>query len=169
MKNASGERMCTRCVLNQSTPGISFGEDGVCNYCATYDTRLNVRGEEKLIQLLSEYKTKNREKEYDCMAGLSGGRDSTYTLYKFVMDYAMRVLCIHYDSPITYEQASRNMRNAAELLEVDVVRWGSREGEHIAATMKALKIWGRHPSSTMIPIVCAHCKNWWPTIFKYAH
>ncbi|MEN6559597.1 MAG: ATPase [Acidobacteriota bacterium] len=162
------KRTCTRCLLTETTPGISFDADGVCNYCATYESKLNVQGEDKLLELLRTYKEKTKDKKYDCMVGLSGGRDSTYTLYKLVKDYGMRVLCIHYDNPFTSPQAVENMRRASEALGVEVVGWGFPQGEHVRATKKALRIWARRPSSALIPIVCAHCKNWWPTIFKIA-
>ena len=161
-------KTCTQCLLTESTPGISFDGNGVCNYCATYTSKLETLGESKLIELLRLYKAKNRNGKYDCMIGLSGGRDSTYTLYKLVKDYGMRVLCIHYDNPFTSPQAYENMRRASEILGVDIVRWQFPEGEHVKATKKALHIWAKRPSSALIPIVCAHCKNWWPSIFKIA-
>lgn len=162
------KRICSRCLLTEDTPGIIFDSNNICNYCATYVTKLEVLGENKLVELLSACKEKNKKRPYDCMVGVSGGRDSTYTLYKLVVDYGMRVLGIHYENPFTSEQARRNMRRASQLLNIDIIKWGFREGEHVLATKKALKVWARHPSSSFIPIVCAHCKNWWPTIFKYA-
>lgn len=29
----SGLRRCTRCILPETYPGISFDDEGVCNYC----------------------------------------------------------------------------------------------------------------------------------------
>jgi tRNA(Ile)-lysidine synthase TilS/MesJ len=39
---------------------------------------MNPQGEEKLIEFLDQYKAQKRK--YDCMVGLSGGRDSTYLM-----------------------------------------------------------------------------------------
>jgi hypothetical protein len=80
----------------------------------------------------------------------------------------MRVLCIHYDNPFTSAQARENMRRASEALGVKIVKWSFPDGEHLKATKKAMRIWAKRPSASLIPIVCAHCKNWWPTIFKIA-
>ena len=162
------KRTCTRCLLTETTPGIAFDANGVCNYCTAYESKLDVLGEQKLRELLDHHQTKNRDKKYDCMIGVSGGRDSTFTLYKLVKDYGMRVLCIHYDNPFTSPQATENMRRAAEALGVEVVGWSFPPGEHLRATKKAMRVWAKRPSSALIPIVCAHCKNWWPTIFKIA-
>jgi hypothetical protein len=127
---------------------------------------MQVQGEKKLIDFLNLYRGKKGK--YDCMVGISGGRDSTYTLWKLVNDYKLKVLAIHYDNPFTSEQAKRNMEKTAEILGIDIIKWSFPEGEHLNATKKAMKVWSHHPSSMMIPIVCAHCKNWWPTIFKHA-
>lgn len=157
--------ICTECILSDKTPGISFDERGVCNYCTTYQ-RMETKGEEELRVILENYRGKG--KRYDCMVGFSGGRDSTYTLWKLVNDYKMKVLTIHYNNPFTSPQARRNMKKASEILGIDIIEWKFPNHQHLNATRKALKVWGRHPSSIMIPIVCAHCKNWWPTIFKHA-
>lgn len=164
----SDHRTCAECLLTETTPGIAFDGKGICNYCSTYETKLDTLGEEPLLKLLNEHKDKNKHKQYDCMVGLSGGRDSTYTLYKLVKDYGMRVLCIHYDNPFTSPQAMENMRRASEILGVEVVHWHFPDGQHVKATKKAMRIWAKRPSSALIPIVCAHCKNWWPNIFKIA-
>jgi len=99
---------------------------------------MNVQGEEKLIQTLNQFRNKRRK--YDCMVGLSGGRDSTYTLWKLVNDYKMRDLAIHYDNPFTSEQARKNMQRASEILGVDIIKWSFPEGDHVNATKKALKV-----------------------------
>lgn len=163
--NIRSQLICNRCVLPASTPGINFDENSICNYCVTYQ-KMKFQGEEKLKEILNRFRSK--KKKYDCMIGLSGGRDSTYTLWKLINDYKMKVLAINYNNPFTSEQASKNIQKASEILDVDIIKWGFSEGEHIKATQKALKVWAHRPSSVLIPIVCAHCKNWWPTIFKHA-
>lgn len=159
------KKMCSKCLLTEDTPGIVFDDNGVCNYCASHE-KMIVQGEEKLTGILDRFR--GRKGKFDCMIGLSGGRDSTYTLWKMVKDYKMRVLAIHYDNPFTSEQARRNMKRASEILGVEIIKWGFPEGAHVNATRKAIKVWSHHPSSIMIPVVCAHCKNWWPTIFRHA-
>ena len=88
--------ICTKCILTKSTPGIDFDQNGICNYCRTYEP-MKILGESELIETLEIHKAKKNK--YDCMVGLSGGRDSTYTLWKLVKDYKLKVLAIHYDNP----------------------------------------------------------------------
>ena len=33
----TGNRICTRCVMDTTDPEISFDADGVCNHCHDYD------------------------------------------------------------------------------------------------------------------------------------
>lgn len=161
-------RTCSRCLLTEHTPGISFDEAGVCSYCLTYQTKLNVLGEDKLIELLNAHKERSKNRKYDCMVGVSGGRDSTFTLYKLVRDYGMRVLGIHYANPFQSDQAKRNMQRASEILKVDILKWSYKEGSTLKGTKKALRLWSRHPSAPLIPIVCLSCKAGFPTQLKYA-
>jgi hypothetical protein len=162
----SEKKLCAKCVLPASTPGISFDDKGICSYCNSYEP-MKVKGEEELIKILNKFKAK--KKKYDCMLCISGGRDSSYTLWKLVNDYKMKVLAVNYKNPFTSEQARVNMRKSLELLKVDFVDWDFPNCAHEKATGKALKAWSHNPTSILIPIVCAHCKSLWPTFFKIAN
>ncbi|MHA1382073.1 MAG: ATPase [Candidatus Helarchaeota archaeon] len=156
-------RICNKCILTDRTPNIKFDKNGVCNYCNSY-IPMKTKSEEELKSILNLYKKKN--KQYDCIVGVSGGRDSIYTLWKLVNDYKMKVLAVTYNNPFTSEQAKRNIKNAVKILGVDLVKWEYQNNAHLNATKKYLKIWNHKPSSALIPIICAHCKCWWPEFFK---
>jgi tRNA(Ile)-lysidine synthase TilS/MesJ len=94
-------KRCTRCVLPENAPGISFDQHGVCNYCHSYK-KLTYKGESALVKLLDSHR--RRDSRYDCMVPVSGGRDSSFTLLKMVKDYGMKVLAIHYENPFTDPQ-----------------------------------------------------------------
>jgi hypothetical protein len=157
--------ICSRCLLTAKTPGITFDEEGICNYCREYKP-FELQSEEKLLDVLRRFRGKRGK--YDCMVGLSGGRDSTYTLWKLVNDYGMRVLAVTYDNPFMSEQAHQNIKRALNILGVDGVSWTFPGDLHKRSTTKYLKMWGHHNSSVLIPLVCAHCKTWWPGYFKVA-
>jgi glycerol dehydrogenase-like iron-containing ADH family enzyme len=104
---------CTKCVLPDTTPGISFDNQGVCTYCHSYKSK-TVMGESALLEILNEYRNKCKNKEFDCMIGVGGGRDSTFLMWKLAHEYKMRVLAVHYDNPFSSEQATRNLESAAK-------------------------------------------------------
>ena len=73
-------KVCSRCVMDSSTPEIRFDGKGVCNYCSLHD-RMEVahRSREGTVEALAERIRKaGRSRPYDCVVGISGGTDSTY-------------------------------------------------------------------------------------------
>ena len=73
-------------MSDTSIPDIIFDDYGVCNFCKLHDTfesthPLNSDGINKLKVLISKIKNSGINKTYDCVIGVSGGRDSTYLLY----------------------------------------------------------------------------------------
>lgn len=124
-------QICTRCVLDSNVPYIEFDEKGVCNYCKIHDEMEekypnNEAGKHILNQLINEIKEKGKNKEYDCIVGVSGGCDSTYTLYKAVK-LGLRPLAVQFDNGWHSEIAVSNIKNAVTKLNVDlhtvVVDW----------------------------------------------
>ena len=78
--------MCSRCLYDTSIPDIRFDEQGICNFCHVHDELdriypLNEQGQAQLDNLVRKMKKNGRGKPYDCIIGLSGGRDSTCLLY----------------------------------------------------------------------------------------
>lgn len=151
------EKICSKCLLNEGTPGIHFNENGICNYCLDY-LPMSTEGEEKLLIELERFRNSNNK--YDCMICVSGGRDSTYVLWKMVQDYKMSALAVTYKSPFLSKQAQTNVELAVNKLKLDHLYWEYPQNAHFNTTKKHLKIWAKKPSSIMIPFVCAHCKSW---------
>jgi len=117
-------QICTRCVSDTSFPAIRFDADGVCQYCKAHDELERVyprgpEGERRLEQITEKIKRSGRGKPYDCVAGVSGGRDSTYTLYLAVR-YGLRPLAVHFDNGWDSEVAVRNIKNVCTTLNVDL-------------------------------------------------
>ncbi|MBW2037769.1 MAG: hypothetical protein JRI41_09895 [Deltaproteobacteria bacterium] len=161
----SKSEICCKCLLTKGTPGISFDKDGVCNYCRDY-TLMETEGEERLREQLDKFR--NQKSKYECMICVSGGRDSTFTLWKIVHDYGMKALAVTYDSPFLSPQAKENIEVAIKKLDVDHLYWKYPKNTHFDTTKKHLKIWANRPSSQMIPFVCAHCKSWNFKFYKIA-
>src|SRR5438045_2019138 len=96
-------QICTRCIMDTSDPEIVFDSDGVCHHCKNYDTRAanelfdSEAREAKLQALLSEIKNAGRNREYDCVIGVSGGVDSTMVAVK-VKQFGLRPLALHVDN-----------------------------------------------------------------------
>lgn len=124
-------RICSRCVLDTSVPEIIFDEYGVCQYCKIYDELdalypLNDEGEKQLHSLVATIKKAGKNRPYDCIVGVSGGTDSTFTLYK-VVQLGLRPLAVHFDNGWNSKLAVTNIKKTCKKLDIDlftyVVDW----------------------------------------------
>jgi len=156
---------CSRCVLPENTPNIIFDRNGVCNYCHSYQ-KIKYKEASELINILDSLK--KTDGKYDCMVGLSGGRDSTYILLKLVKDYGMKVLAINYENPFTVPQAKTNIENTVKLLNVDIVSFKDEKHRHVKSFKAALNAWIQRPSPGLIPAICIGCKPAWLNIYRVA-
>jgi len=109
-------KICTRCIMDTTDPEIVFDEKGVCNHCKRYEERAKKElhhdetGQQKLERLINEIKENGKNKEYDCIIGLSGGVDSTMVAYT-VKKLGLRPLAIHLDNDWDSELAINNIKN----------------------------------------------------------
>jgi N-acetyl sugar amidotransferase len=69
---------------------------------------------EDIVKIIKE---SGKGKQYDCIAGVSGGRDSTYTLYKAV-ELGLRPLAVHFDNGWNSDVSVKNIKKACEKLKV---------------------------------------------------
>jgi len=115
--------ICSRCVSDTTIPKIRFDGNGVCNFCKVNDKLARIfptdRGRQQMLDdLVANIKATGRKKKYDCIIGVSGGTDSTYTLYS-AKKLGLRPLAVHLNNTWDTEIATENIRKAVEKLEVD--------------------------------------------------
>lgn len=118
-------RVCTRCVMDTTDPDIVFDADGVCNHCHLHQTALATRvhrgaeGRERMMKLADEIRAAGKGKPYDCVIGVSGGVDSTYTAW-LVKQIGLRPLAVHLDNGWNSEIGVRNIARTIEKLGIDL-------------------------------------------------
>ena len=112
---------------------IEFDRNGICNYCSQFLERaghiINEDYREKecrLQRFVSGVKAAGDGKPYDCVVGVSGGVDSSWTLVQ-VKRLGLRPLAVHMDNGWNSELAQNNIENLVRSLDVDlythVVNW----------------------------------------------
>lgn len=117
-------QICNRCVMDTSDPEITFDDQGNCNHCTEFLTKranFSYKGEESdhaLNEWVKAIKLKGRGKAYDCIVGLSGGVDSSFTAWK-AKELGLRVLAVHLDNGWNSIEANQNIRNIASKLDID--------------------------------------------------
>jgi len=121
------QKICSRCVLPGSFPGITFDDEGVCSACRDYEERW--RGWEEglperrkaLDRLVADAKAKKRA--FDALVPLSGGKDSIYVLYLAVKELGLKCLAFTMDNGYLSDLAKENIRRACRTLGVEHVTY----------------------------------------------
>lgn len=113
-------KRCSKCICPETYPGIQFNKDGICNFCLNCE-RQKPLGEKELRKILAS----SKEKKYDCIVPLSGGRDSSFVLY-MAKNYGLNALAVNYDNEFCSKQAQINMKNACKILGVDFISFRSK-------------------------------------------
>ena len=143
---------CSRCILPETYPGITFDKEGVCNPCRSFKKN-EVLGETELRKVM----TSKKGEPYDCIVMLSGGRDSSYVLYYLVRVLGLKVVTYTYDNGFRHPQAVINMENACKAMDVPLIERRSRDdlGARIVSSwLKAAMRFGPGPCMAHI---CRHC------------
>ncbi len=117
-------QVCTRCIMDTTIPEIHFDDHGVCQFCHIHDVLdamypLGEEGERRLAAIVDKMKSAGRNNNYDCVVGVSGGRDSTWLLLTAVR-LGLRPLAVHFDNGWNSEIAVTNIKNSVSILSVEL-------------------------------------------------
>jgi N-acetyl sugar amidotransferase len=126
MDNNGKYQICNRCVMDTFDEFITFDERGFCNHCEAFIQRIGSQNQpdqsrEKQWQgVLENIKSKGRGRDYDCIVGISGGVDSSYTAF-LCKEWGLRTLLLHMDNGWDTDISVKNIKAIAEKLEFDYV------------------------------------------------
>ena len=121
------KKICTRCILPDTFPGIKFDDNGVCNNCLREEKAIK-----KAVAKKADYKKRldeliqdQRDKApvYDVIVAYSGGKDSSYTLKLLKERYDLRILAYTFDNHFTSPFAFENIKNVTNQLKVDHIQF----------------------------------------------
>ncbi len=113
---------CRRCGLPDNVPGVTFDEAGICDTCHAYEAVAPVAESwfKTPADLASELEKarSNRSGDHDVLHLLSGGKDSTYALYRLV-EMGVRPYAITLDNGFISDGAKHNVRRSVADLGID--------------------------------------------------
>ncbi len=117
-------QICQKCVNDTTVAGVTFDVNGVCNYCKLQEKMdkqypLNPKGGRELGKIIKRIKRKGERNKYDCVIGISGGRDSIYTLF-LAKQLGLRPLAVHFNDHLGNPVAGDNIRKSAKKLNIEV-------------------------------------------------
>lgn len=135
-------KVCVRCVMASTDPSIRFNEQGFCNLCTDFlENRINYTAyrnknitatlaEKSALDCLWDKIISSRKSmdRYDCVIGISGGVDSSYTAV-LAHRAGLRVLLVHLDNGWDTPTSLRNVKNLVDKLGFDyesaVLNWNT--------------------------------------------
>ena len=114
---ASDTIICKNCVLDSKTPGISIHpETRLCQFCEHFTPVSKEKKEEYRAHMDALLKSPREQGTYDVIFALSGGIDSSYTLYRLKKDYPhLNILAVQFDNGFISETALENARKFCDL------------------------------------------------------
>lgn len=119
-------KICSRCVMDTTDSKITFDENGICDHCNTYEKDIapywnHGKGREsELNEIVEKIKKEGRERDFDCIIGMSGGIDSSYLVYLAKEKLGLRPLVFHVDAGWNSQQAVNNIEQMTERLGLDL-------------------------------------------------
>ncbi len=122
------DQVCIRCVMDTTDPGISFDENGICSHCARAEGLLapirlsQDESARRLDAMASQIRRRAGNREYNCILGLSGGVDSSYTAY-IAHKMGLKPLAVHFDNGWNSEVAVSNIKSIVSKLGFDLVTY----------------------------------------------
>lgn len=105
-------KYCTKCVISNQRPRITFDKDGVCSACRYAESKAGIdwaKREKELIMLLDKYRSKDGS--FDVVVPCSGGKDSTFVAYKLKHEYGMHPLTVTWAPHLFTEVGWQNLQN----------------------------------------------------------
>ena len=73
-------KVCKKCIQPDTRPKVYFNEEGICGACLWEEEKKSIDwgSREKELLDIVKWAKKNTKSNYDCVIGVSGGKDSTF-------------------------------------------------------------------------------------------
>lgn len=131
--NITSSEVCNNCLLDDTYPNVTI-TNGICNICQDFKSNKSLIME--YFKTPDDFKTilkkaqKQKNSEYDCMLLYSGGKDSTYVLYKLVQ-LGLKVLTFTFDNGFISKTAFDNIQRITTGLDVDNITMATKNMNEI--------------------------------------
>jgi tRNA(Ile)-lysidine synthase TilS/MesJ len=115
---------CNKCVLDATTPGVSINaETGLCQFCEHFAPLPKEKKEEYRARMDTLLKSPPQQGKYDVIFALSGGVDSSYTLYRLKKEYPhLKILAVQFDNGFISDTALENAQKFCNLTQSTYLR-----------------------------------------------
>ena len=108
-------KYCNECVLPDTRPGISIDTNGICSGCLGHKEKDHIDWDNRRKEfesIVNSVMAKN--KSYDCVVPVSGGKDSTFQIVK-CLEYGLNILAVTWKTPARTDIGQKNLQNLISL------------------------------------------------------
>jgi len=119
--------------MDTSDSSISFDDKGWCDYCNNFYSNIlpnwqtGERGRTEIDLMVRKIRRDGKDREFDCILGISGGVDSSYLAYLAKEKFGLRPLIFHVDAGWNSQQAVHNIECIVDHLGIhlhtEVINW----------------------------------------------
>lgn len=165
-KSLRALRRCSRCVLPETFPFISYDSKGVCNYCHGYQPRYKGKDPADATQKFLEniYKYRRSNNEPDVLVPFSGGRDSSYGLHLIKKEFGLTPITFTYDWGMVTDLARRNVARICGQLGVQNILVSADIKAKRENIRKNVTAWLKRPDLGMVPLFMAGDKHFFSIV-----
>ena len=133
MLNNRPYQICTKTIMDTTDPNIFFNEKGESDYYINFVNEIlpswntGEEGMKELMLTAEKIKKDGKNRDFDCIIGLSGGLDSSYVAYVAKEIMGLRPLLFHVDAGWNTDKAVGNIEKLVNGLGVElyteVINW----------------------------------------------
>ena len=150
-------RYCKSCLYTNTKPDLALKEDGICSACVSFAKRKEVdwhQRQREFHALIERYRSKDGS-SYDCIVGVSGGKDSTYQVLR-LLEAGLNPLCVTATTDSLSDIGRQNLENIGRLgvdhIEVNTNPVVRRRMNRLALTEIGDISWPEHVAIFTIPV-----------------
>ena len=109
-------KYCKKCVQPDTRPGIVFDDEGVCAACRFQEEipRIDWGERERRLRGVAEWARKNAQGGFDCIVGVSGGKDSHFQALYVKERLNLRALLVNCVPDAITEVGRQNLENLVQ-------------------------------------------------------
>ena len=110
-------KICKICIQPDTRPGIYFDNNGVCGACLWEKEKKEIdwKSREKELEEITNWAKRTTKSNYDCVIGVSGGKDSTKQALTARDRLSLRCLLVNSEPEGITEIGKHNIENLKNL------------------------------------------------------
>ena len=109
-------KICSKCIQPNTRPGILFSKQGVCGACLWEEEKKKIDWNKRINDLNEIVEVaKKKNANYDCVIGVSGGKDSTKQAITARDNLGLKCLLVNYQPDNITEIGIKNIENLKQL------------------------------------------------------